>query len=629
MSEGLPKTGTETRKLAAIMFTDIVGFSRQMGADEAHMLRVLAVHNQIIHQAVADHHGHVIKTMGDAFLVDFPSVVNAVQCAQYVQAHFRAYNGEKDKNEQIHIRIGIHLGDIIQQNGDVLGDGVNVASRLQAIAEPDTICISQAVYKEIEKKLPLDTVISLGRPKLKNIAQREPVYALLPEPPKGLRQTLQVQRVKLKHRKRTWHVAVAVLLLVIASSGAILLRDRYFSSSPGLPLPDKPSLVVLPFMNMSGDPGQEYFSDGITEVLTSDLSQLSNLFVISRNSAFFYKGKTVKLRDVSKELGVQYVLEGSVQRAGDQVRVAVQLINATTDYHLWSEHYDRPLKDLFVLQDEIVQKIVTTLKLQLTLWEQGLPERKTTDNLEAYNYYLRGVEYIYHYAKETNAQARQMFERAIELDPQYAEAYANLGLTYFIEWAWQWRQDAQALEQALTLGHRAVALEDSLPRAHHTLAVVYLWKKQHEQAMAEAERAIALSPNDADLHRVLAEVLALTGRPEEAIGEIEKAIRLNPHSPAIYLYILGRDYHWTGRYEEALATLKKSLTRDPDFQFTHLQLAAIYSELGREDEARAEAAEVLRINPNFSLEFLRQNAPLKDPAVLERDIASLRKAGLK
>src|SRR5215510_340553 len=237
MAEGEAKTASETRKLSAIMFTDIVGFSRQMGSDEARTLRMLAAHNQVIHQAVADHHGNVIKTMGDGVLVDFPSVVNAVQCAQHMQAQFRAYNAEKDKTEQIHVRIGIHLGDIIQQDGDVLGDGVNVASRLQTLAEPDTICISQAVYKEIEKKLPLDTVIALGKPKLKNIAQREPVYALLPEPPKGLRQMLQLQRVKLKHKKRTWQ-GVAVVLLLVVASGGLLLRDKYFASAPGLPFPD-------------------------------------------------------------------------------------------------------------------------------------------------------------------------------------------------------------------------------------------------------------------------------------------------------------------------------------------------------------------------------------------------------
>src|SRR5262245_34146175 len=318
----------ETRRLAAIMFTDIVGFSRQMGADEARMLRLLEIHNQMIRQAVTEHHGHVIKVMGDAFLVDFPSVVNAVQCAQRIQTQFRAHNVDKDSAEQIHVRIGIHLGDIVQRNGDVLGDGVNVASRLQTLAEPDTICISQAVYKEIEKKLPLDTIIALGKPKLKNIVQREPVYALLPEPAKGLRQTLQVQWVKLKHQKRAWQGTVAVLFLVVASSAAILLRDRYFPSSPGLPLPDQPSIAVLPFVNMSGDPEQEYFSDGITEDLTTDLSKIASLFVISRNSAFTYKGKAVKVQEVSRELGVRYVLEGSIRKSDSQVRITAQLIDA-------------------------------------------------------------------------------------------------------------------------------------------------------------------------------------------------------------------------------------------------------------------------------------------------------------
>src|SRR5712692_7389193 len=304
MPEGPPAEATaETRRLAAIMFTDMVGFSRQMGADEARTLRILAVHNQVIEQAVAAHQGHVIKTAGDGFLIEFPSIVHAVQCAQAMQAHFHAHNAEQAKAEQIHVRIGLHEGDIIvQPNGDVLGDGVNIASRLQTFAEPDTICISQKVYEEVEKKLPLGTVVSLERPKLKNIAQRFPVYALLFEQPRGLRQTLRVQRLKLKQWQRT--LQGAVLLLMLLGAG-LVGRYFYFSSSSGLPLPDKPSIVVLPFVNISGDPGQEYFSDGITEVLTSDLSKISSLFVIARNSAFTYKGKATNVQAIGKELGVR------------------------------------------------------------------------------------------------------------------------------------------------------------------------------------------------------------------------------------------------------------------------------------------------------------------------------------
>ncbi len=316
----------ETRRLAAIMFTDIVGFSRQMGADEARMLRLLEVHNQLIQQAVTTHHGIVIKTVGDAFLVDFPSVVHAVQCAQAIQSQFRTHNTDKENAQQIHVRIGIHLGDIVQKDGDVFGDGVNIASRLQALAEPDTVCLSDMVYRDVVKKVDLGTVVSLGKPKLKNIAERFTVYALLPESPQGIRQSLQVQRLKLSRRVRPVHwVGVAGLLLLVVVT---LVTVRYFPilppntqpltpSTQPLPLPDKPSIVVLPFVNMSKDPDQEYFSDGLTEDITSDLSKISSLFVIARNSAFTYKGKAVKVQDVSREMGVRYVLEGSVRKSGN------------------------------------------------------------------------------------------------------------------------------------------------------------------------------------------------------------------------------------------------------------------------------------------------------------------------
>jgi adenylate cyclase len=400
--------------------------------------------------------------------------------------------------------------------------------------------------------------------------------------------------------------------------------------APVLPLPDKPSIAVLPFVNMSEDPKQEYFSDGMTEDLITDLSRVSGLFVISRNSAFTYKGKAVKMQDVARELGVQYVLEGSVRRANDQVRITAQLVDAATDSHLWAERYDRPLKDIFALQDEIVQKIVMTLKLQLTLWEQGFLVRKRTDNIEAYDYYLRGEAYFWRTTKEANVQARQMFEKAVELDPQYAEAYAALGWTYLFEWTWQWSQDPQALEQALELAQKAIALDDSVPSAHSLLSRVYQWKNQHEQAIAEGEQAIALDPNNADGYAILARTLNYAGRPAEAIGLVEKAMRLNPRYPVGYLFQLGHAYHLTGRHEEAIAALKSVLIRNPNNLGAHIRLVFIYSEqLGREEEARAEAVEVLRLSPNFSLEVWRQRLPYKDPAVLERYLAALRKAGLK
>ncbi|MBI3799599.1 MAG: tetratricopeptide repeat protein [Deltaproteobacteria bacterium] len=630
MAESPAKTAAETRKLAAIMFTDIVGFSRQMGTDEARTLRVLAVHNQVIQQAVAEHHGQVIKTMGDGFLLDFPSVVNAVQCAKHVQAQFRAYNAEKESAEQIHVRIGIHLGDIIQQNGDVLGDGVNVASRLQALAEPDTICISQAVYKEIEKKLPLDTVIALGKPKLKNIVQREPVYALLPEPPKGLRRTLQVQRVKLKHKKRTWQGVAVVLSLVVVSTAAILLKDRYFPASAGLPLPDKPSIVVLPFANMGNDPSQDYFSEGITEDITTDLSKISSLFVISRNSAFTYKGKAMKVQDISRELGVRYVVEGSVRRSESQVRITAQLIDALQGQHLWSERYDRPLQDIFALQDEIRQQIVFALKVNLAPEEQERFKRAPTNNLEAYDYYLRGWQLLWRTTRETNLQARQLFEKAIELDPQYAAAYAGLSFTYWMEWFSQWSADPQNLKRATEIAQQAVVLDDTLPGPHLVLGFVKLWQRQYEQATAEMERAIALDPNNAGGYDSLTFLLIAVGRYEEAIEAAKKAIRLDPHQWQ-HFNALGQAYLNAGRYEEAMAALKRVLTYNPDYWAAHWGLAIIYSESGREGEAKAEGAEMLRIMPQFTVEGWKRVAgsAIKDPVVTERFATALRKAGLK
>jgi adenylate cyclase len=404
--------------------------------------------------------------------------------------------------------------------------------------------------------------------------------------------------------------------------------------APALPLPDKPSIVVLPFVNMSGDPGQEYFSDGMTEELTASLSRLSSLFVISRNSAFFYKGKAVKMPDLSKELGVKYVLEGSLRKAGDQVRITTQLIDASKDQHLWSERYDRSLKDIFAVQDEIVQKIATTLKLQLPFWERGYQLRRHTDNLEAYDFHLRGLESLVRAnletKKEANEQARQMFERALELDSTYADACAGLGWTYFNEWFFQWNLNrAQSLERALEVTRQAITLDDSLSWPHMALGHVYLWHKQHDQAIAEVRRAIVLDPNYADNYLELGIILVFTGQPEQAIESIKKGMRLNPRYSGPYPANLGWAYRMAGRCEEALAPLKEALTLAPNFLPAHTVMAGCYAELGRQEEAQAQAAEVLRLNPNYSLEVMRRNLPYKDPAVLERFLAVQRKAGLK
>jgi adenylate cyclase len=387
---------------------------------------------------------------------------------------------------------------------------------------------------------------------------------------------------------------------------------------------------VLPFTNMSTDPEQEYFSDGITEDITTDLSKISSLFVIARNSAFTYKGKAVKVQDVSREMGVRYVLEGSVRKADDQVRITTQLIDATTGGHLWSERYDRPLKDIFALQDDITQQIITALRVVVQEAERVRVRRTPTENLTAYDYVLQGWEYYHHITKEANLQARQMFERAIELDPQYAVAYAGLGWTHQMDWVWQWSRDSQAPERAFELAQKAITFDDSVPVAHQLLGQVYLLQKKHyEQALTEGERAVALDPNSADGYARLGLIMVSIGEHEKAVGLVEKAMRLNPRYPTWYLLWLGGAYNGLDRFEEAIATLKKAVIREPNFLGPHLFLTIAYSRSNREAEAREEVAEILRLNPQYSLEGVRQRLAYKDLMTTERIIAALRKAGLK
>jgi TolB-like protein/Tfp pilus assembly protein PilF len=380
---------------------------------------------------------------------------------------------------------------------------------------------------------------------------------------------------------------------------------------------------------MSNDPSQDYFSDGITEDITGDLSQISSLFVIARNSAFTYKGKAVKVQDVSKELGVRYVLEGSVRKADNQVRITAQLIDATTGGHVWSERYDRPLTDIFALQDEIVQQLVANLRVEVLEAELVRVRHVPTENLTAYEALLRGWESFLRLSQETNMQARRLFEKAIELDPAYAQAYVGLGYTYWQEWPSQWSQDPKTLDQALVLAQKARELDGSLPHVYLLLSDVYLFQKQHDQAIAAAERAIALAPSLGDGYSRLGHVLHWAGRPEEAIEWLKKGRRLDPRNPVPYLISLAESYRLLRRYEEAIATYRRALQFSANLIGPHFFLAVIYSELDREEEARAEATEILRISPNFSVEVARRRLPFKDPAEVEHVIDALHKAGLK
>jgi TolB-like protein/DNA-binding winged helix-turn-helix (wHTH) protein/Tfp pilus assembly protein PilF len=441
-----------------------------------------------------------------------------------------------------------------------------------------------------------------------------------------------------KPGRRQWPRG-AVIIVGLALSTALVVLTLHFSprpptasippaQSPALPLPDKPSIAVLPLTNMSGDREQEYFSDGITDDLITALSRLPSLFVIAHTSSFTYKGKAVRLQDVGKELGVKYVLGGGVRKAGDQVRITVQLADATTGEELWAERYDRPLRDIFALQDEIVRRIVTTLNLQLILAERGVLISRTTDNLEAYDDVLRGAEYFLSYTKDGNAKARQMFEKAIALDPKYARAYTELGLNYLAGWVLLLSADSNGLERALQLAQQAIALDDSLSPAHRNLAVIYVHNGQYDQAVIEAERAIALDPNSAPGYFWLANVMNNMARPAEALVAVEKAMRLDPRNRDYYANQLGFAYTLLGRYEEAIPAFK----RDPAFTnnlWDHVYLVGDYIELGQEDAARAEAAEVERrvaLNPNSAVGYRALAFVMNNIAEPARALVAVEKA---
>jgi len=620
------------RKLTAILSADVIGYSRLMRDSEEATVRDLAAHRVVLTEIIQQHHGRVVDSPGDNILAEFASVVDAVNCAIKIQEEIRKSNTDNPEDRRMEFRIGINLGDVIEEEGRIYGDGVNIAARVEGIAAAGGIAISGTVYEHIKDKLSLGYHY-LGEQNVKNIPEPVEIYQLLTEPADAGK---MIDEKKPKTMKWRWVTSGAIALIILVV-GAIIIWHYYFRAQiesaslekMAFPLPDKPSIAVLPFENISGDPEQEYFSDGITEDLITDLSKISGLFVIARNSVFIYKGRTIKIAEVGRELGVRHVLEGSVRKANGRVRITAQLVDATTQGHLWAERYDRDLKDIFALQDEVTQKIVAALAVKLTEDEQERLVRKYTENMEAYDSFLQGMELIHHHTKEANIQARQMYKRAIDLDPKFAAAYALLGLTYSQEWSHGWSQNPQALERAFELAQAAIALDNSLPFGHAILGEIYLWKKHYEKAVAEQEKAIALSPSDADLISGLGGILNWAGRPEEAIELVKKAMRLNPMYQTEYLWNLGHAYFLRGRYGEAIETLKRARDRNPEYLPVHVYLSASYINQGQQKEARAEAAEASMLSPQTSMEAWKQRLPYKNQAVLERLIDSLRKAGFK
>ena len=623
------------RKLTAILSADVEGYSRLMGEDEDGTIRTLTTYRELMSTLIEKHRGRVVDSPGDNLLAEFGSVVDGVRCAVEIQEELRVRNAELPENRKMEFRIGINLGDVVEEGERIYGDGVNITARVEGLSEGGGICISGTVYDSIKNKLSL-SYESMGEHTVKNITEPVRVYRMRIGPEAAAPAVSKEKRARL----RGWQkAAIAGVGLLIVVAAAIAIWNFYLRPPPmepasvekmAFPLPDKPSIAVLPFVNMSEDPKQEYFSDGLSEEIITALSKLPHMFVIARNSTFSYKGKPVKVKQVAEELGVRYVLEGSVRKSEDRVRITAQLIDAITGHHLWAERYDRELRDIFAIQDEITLKIITALRVELTGGESARLYAKGTENLEAYLRVLQGGEHFRRLNKEDMVMARKMFEKAIALDPQYPTPYAMLGWTYlndvFLGWS---KSPRESMKRAVASAQKCIALDDSFPAAHGLLSWVYMMKRQHDRAIAEAEKAVALDPNSADAHGWLGNVLNFAGRPEEAIFALERAIRLNPNSPSWYLHMLGMAYRETGRYEESITACKKALQRQPTNIYAHLVLAATYSLLNRQEEARAAGAEALRISPKFSLDYLAKSRPHIDPANTARFIEALRKAGLK
>jgi adenylate cyclase len=576
------------RRLAAIFAADVAGYSRLMGADEEGTLERLRAHRrELIDPKIAEHQGRIVKTTGDGVLVEFASPVKAVRCAVEVQHGMVDRNADVPREQRIEFRIGINLGDVVVEDGDIYGDGVNVAARLENIAEPGAVYISRAVRDFVNDQTEV-ALEDLGEKPLKNIAKPVRVFR------------------------------------IAAPDGAMAAPP---AGSPAVP--HKPSIAVLPFANMSGDAEQEYFSDGMTEDLITDLSKISALFVIARNSSFAYKGRSVKVQEIGRDLGVRFVLEGSIRKAGNRVRITAQLIDAGHGGHLWAERFDRDLTDIFATQDEVVEKIVRALAVTLTQGEERRLRRRGTSNVEAYETWLRARESLSRSTREGVAQARAMHLRAIELDPNFAAPHAGLSLAGIADYVSDWAADpAQALDEAERWARRALELDDQEPVSHMALGNVLLWRRNHAGALAECRRMIELDPNFAQGHAATGLALMYAGRAAEALEPFAIAKRLDPHHPSIVLHFVAQTHFSLGNYEAAVERLLERIARTPGTDSSRMMLASCYGHLGRADDARAAWAELLRVNPDFSLTQRERVLPYKNAADFQRIVEGLAKAGL-
>ena len=578
------------RKLTVILYADVAGYSRLMGIDEAGTHRTVSERLDEMTKRIGSSGGTVLRYAGDAVLATFDSAVAAVGTAVEAQSRIADADREVDEERRVRFRIGLNLGEVIVDRNEVFGDGVNLAARLEAAAEAGGVCISAAVHDQIAGKVDAQFEDG-GEREFKNIARPVRVYHWRPDAD---------------------------------------VRPKPAAPEAGrAPASDKPSIAVLPFDNISGDPEQEYFSDGITEDIITDLSKVSALFVIARNSSFTYKGQAVDVKHVAGELGVRFVVEGSVRKAANRVRITAQLIDGASGGHLWAERYDRDLDDIFAVQDEVTRQIVEALQITINADERKRIGGPRTDNIEAYDYVLRGRELFLRYTAEANAEARSMFEAAIALDPGFATAHARLAVVRFLDYTNSWNDASdETLEAGLCSALTAVECDAGEADARWALSLGYTWKRDLDRAIVESETAVRLDPNHPDAHASLGYILSYAGRADEGIENLRKALRLNPQHPSIWLHFLAHAHFVLGEYEEAATLLARRIRIDPGTDISRVLLASCYGHLGHEAEAGDEWARALEVNPDYSIEHKARILPYKNPDDWERIVDGLRKAGL-
>jgi adenylate cyclase len=581
-----------SRRLVAVFAADVEGYSRLMGTDEVGTLKGLTERRAILDRIIGEHRGRIANTAGDSVLAEFGSAVDAVQCAVEAQTALAEANASLAPNRRISFRIGIHIGDVMVRAGDLFGDGVNIAARLQSIAKPGGVCISGVTYDQVRKVLPM-TFVDLGVQQVKNI--QEPIKAYQVSAPSETQQAAP---------------------------------ERVAEAETPLPLPDKPSIAVLPFENISGDPDQEYFADGMVEEIITALSRFKSLFVVARNSSFTFKGRTVDIKEVGCRLGVRYVLEGSVRKASGKVRITGQLIDAITGAHLWADRFERDLTDIFALQDEVTIAIVSAIQPKMLQTEIELATRRRPANFTAYDFYLRAMPQFYLTTREGLAEALRLFHRALELDPRFGSVAALAGDCHMLNFLWGYSNDPQFdRKEAIRLVRLALSIDDGDPETLARAALISAFMVGDSEAEIEmADRAVALNPNSFVAWSIRGYVYRIAGLPEEAIPSFEHAVRMSPVDPRLYITLsgMGQALIELRRFDEAIVVLKKALRQNP-YVATYRCLASAFAHLGRDAEAHDAAALVLEIEPAFTISAFiarggQSNAKLQ--------IEGLRKAGL-